>query len=371
MLKKVVLIILIAVIGVGVYLYSNEYHIKRDNYELIGQAYFLGTENKNPFVVMDSGSLLNPNESDVYEYNDDSFKKVFTYQYGAVHLIHDEIFGITKEEPSSDYEFQRIDIETGVITDVSYTGEIKESINRGRFFDVIDDNDDVIIIHHEFTDTVDGEYVSEQYIYVVDKALNEIAKMYDLSDYGVLMYNNADDILLEDDKIVFIANKFEDREDIVSIDYETDEVTRETVDQYGPVQFLNGKYCLISKDHRMNNTCRTIPEGKEIFLIELLSDIEFNVELFYDQEYVYVRFGNLLETYDLNGVMISQNEIERSWKYVLYDDHELVYTKAYEQGSFFIRSVIEVVYYDILEDEVTKRSKPKAIPTTNEEISGV
>ncbi len=332
---------------------------------------FIGTENKNPYIVVGINNASDPNVAILYEYKNESFNKIFTFTLGEVHLIHDEILAISKDRPSDSYSFQRIDIETREVTDISYSGEIKEIIDKGGFFDVVDDNDDIIVVHHEYTVTIDGEDVSEQYLYVIDKDDNEITKMYDLSEYSDLLYITVDSILLENETIILIANSRIDSEDIVSFDYKNDTVTTETLDQYGLVQFLNGKYCIVTKDHRNNNTCRTIPEGKETFLINYTMSLYETSDILYDGEYLYHNKFNSIEIYNLDGVLVQTNIFHVPQSSILYDDGELLYIDEHTQGFIFIRRVFEVVYYDILENKETNRSKPKAIPSKPEEFTSV
>ena len=76
-----------------------------------------------------------------------------------------------------------------------------------------------------------------------------------------------------------------------------------------------------------------------------------------------------MDVYNLNGVLIQSNDFRAPWSSVLYDDGELVYIDSKVQGSIFVRLVFEVVYYDILNDEETERSKPKSIPSSYEEFA--
>lgn len=343
--------------GIILVLIFSGFRIVLPNNGYFGGFEFLGTENKNTYIVMPSSNSKYSINKTVYEYKDESLSEVFSYDYGQVHLIHDELFTITSTYNRGARIFQRIDIETREIVEIEYTGDIETSIHKGGFFDVIDDNEDVIVIHHEYSATVEGTYVNEQYVYVIDKELNEITQMYDITQQTFQYFSLVDDIVLEKEKIIVIGKQNEETEELMIIDYKTNTFVMETTEQLGKVLLYDNSYCLITRDHRLNNTCKTIPPGKEEFVIDYTYNLWNSEELLYDGEYLYYKDDKTMEVFNLDGDLLESNEVEFNRDYVMYDGNEVVYIDIYVQGSIIERLVFNVVVYDALEDKELQRSK--------------
>ncbi len=357
-MKKILLLFVIVFLIVGSYLFAVGYRIELYNFHFFGNLNHIGSENGNQYLTMSTNNSSNPNELALYEYKDEDLEKIFTFSYGGVHLIHDEILGITSKSFHGEKEFQRIDIETREITNIVYEGEIKNHIDLGGFFEVIDDDEDVIIIHQKYSDYIDGDYVFEQYVYVIDKQLNEFTHMYILEDYGETHSGTTNDLLLEEGQIIFVTDQSSTSKTVIIIDYKTNQVEITTQDQYGMALYLNEKYCVVSIDHRFNYTCKTIPEENVDSVLDLLLGAYRKYEkLFYDGKYIYLQERNFLEVYNLNGEIVRENELEFYGKFIMNDNQEIIYIDKYIQGNFIIRIVFEVVTYDILDDIEIKHSK--------------
>lgn len=370
-MKKILLFFIIVFLIVGSYFFAVGYRIELNNFHFFGNLNFIGSENGNQYVTMPTNNTFNPNELALYEYKDEDLEKIFTFAYGGVHLIHDEILGITSKSIFGEKEFQRIDVETREITDIVYAGEIKTHIDLGGFFEVIDDDEDVIIIHQKYSDYIDGNYVFEQYVYVIDKQLNEFTHMYILDDYGETHSGTANDLLLEDGQIIFVTDQSSTSETVIIIDYKTNQVEITAQNQLGMALYLNEKYCVVSIDHRFNYTCKTIPEENVDSVLDLLLESYRKYEeLFYDGKYIFLQERNFLKVYNLNGELVRENELEFYDKYIMNEKQEIIYIDKYIQGNFIIRIVFEVVNYDLLEDNEIKRSKSFRIITKYEYHDG-
>jgi len=367
MFKKIILLLVFIAIGLFSILYFTGYHIRQENHEFFGYAYFIGTENNNSYIQVHEKYNDDQNYSirHIYEYKNNNFEKVYSYINGYINLIHDEILSITEDLETGNIVFERFEIESRETQVVSYSSEMKDYIDKNSYFIVVDDNDDVIILAQSYSYTVDEQYVVEEYIYVIDKKANEISKVYTATDYGELDIRFDYSYLLVDEKIVIVANRTDINEDVLTIDYKTDEITLETVEQFGIVQYINDKYCIITKDHRKNYTCRTIPNGKETAIINLIQEKfpDYDQDnILYDGEYLYFVDYTSIDVYDLDGFLVQSNETSIPFNRVLNDDGELVFFNKYVQGNIFVRLVYDIAHYDILENVITKKSKPQVVP---------
>ena len=109
-MKRMLLIAGVVIIAIGVFVVSGGYHINRPNYGFFGEFDFIGSENKFQYVTMNSDTKNDSIQKSLYEYKDGELEEVFTYVYGSMHLIHDEIFGITSEKMFGPFRFVRIGI---------------------------------------------------------------------------------------------------------------------------------------------------------------------------------------------------------------------------------------------------------------------
>jgi len=354
--KKLIVIILFTILGFGVLLYQFGFRLPANSLE--GNITFYGTENKNGYLIMEEHNLFV-----LYEYQNNTITPIGTYQNIELHLLHDQLLEITKENNDSPYVFTLFDIDERKRQEISIDNELSYFLYYGGNVDVIDDNDEVIILYQELNTIVENTQHSIHFVYVVDKEANEVTKRYILNDIGDTTNITTSDILLENEHIIFISNKTTETEDVFYIDYQSDTITSSTESNQNMIHYLFDKHCLVTLDHRLNYTCRTIEAEYVDDVIEVLNGQTFYNNVLYDQEYIYFIYEDKIDTFAINGEFITSNEIQPSDLYLMFDDHEIMYIHEEIQQFILKRLVFRVVLIDAVDNVEIKESNHFVIKT--------